>query len=135
MHVVGEKKTLGQCLGNPATFTLLLHPYAGGRRQRLAVQQKLGFPRWGHLGGGRNPHSNLGLWLADNNPPCWLGRGMHGSISRAGGGLVGDFLLLFGPPCLGRGWRLRHLTPTLRRWGLIGLPGTEHEPVDGHDLP
>ena len=49
---------------------------------------------------------------------------MHGKIPGTGWGLIGDFLFLFGSPYLGRWWRMRHLTPTLRRWWLVGLPGT-----------
>ena len=98
MHIIGKKKTLGQGLGNTATLAFLPHPHTGGRRQRLAVQQELGLPRWSRLGGGRNPRTNLGLRLTDNDPPCWLGRSLDGSISQARGWLIGDPLFLWARP-------------------------------------
>ena len=135
MHAVGKKKTLGQSLGNTATLAFLPHPHTGNRRQRLAVQQKHGLPRCSSLGGGRNPQTDLGLRLADNDPPCWLGKSLDGSISRTRGWLIGDLLFLTGSSSLRRGWRVRYLAPTLRRWGLVGLPCTGHEAINSHNLP
>ena len=135
MHVIGKEKTLGQGLGNTATLALLPQLHTGSQRQRLVVQQELGLPRWGRLGGGRNPRTDLGLLIADYNPPCWLGKSLNGNISRTERWLVGEPLLLTSLPSLRRGWRVRHLAPTLGRWGLHGLPCAGHKAVNGHNPP
>ena len=135
MHVVGKKKTLGQGLSNATTLAFLLHPHIGGRRQRLAVQQKLRLPCWCGLGGGRNALPDLGLWLVNDDTSCWPGRSLDGYVSQTRRRLIGNPLFFPSPSNMRRGWKGRHLASTLRWWGLGGLPCTGHETIDGHDPP
>ena len=136
VHVLGQKETVHQPLGNTTPFTFFLHPYVGAHGVWLVIQLELGLPRLRSLGGGRYARPDLRLWLLYGDAPRWLRGNLSHNIPRIGRSLFGNM------------WPLSDSYGLRRRWGgggeasdlgpevalLLGLPSTEHEVVDRHGL-
>ena len=69
VHVLGQKKVVHQALGNATSFTFLPYLYTSIRGEQLAIQLECGLPCLRCSGGGRHAHSNLSLWLLNDNTP------------------------------------------------------------------
>ena len=61
VHVLRQKEAVHQTLGNTTPFTFIPNPYTSARRERFAVQLKLGLPHLRCLGKGRHARPDLDL--------------------------------------------------------------------------
>ena len=119
-HVLKQKDTMCQALGNATPFSFLPYSYTSVDRERHTIQLKVRLPCW--YWSRRRCHICLdqGQGLLDSNTPWWLKGGSVLSIAWAWGGLFCNSLSFTSSCKRRRGRRMgKGRLATSLRWLLL----------------